>query len=52
MNTTKPPTVKVFIPGCGEVVATVLQRYPDGDIRVDCQGQQHIVSPINQIKEY
>jgi hypothetical protein len=41
--------VNVHIPGIGFVKAKVLQRYPDGDLRVLHAGNTHIVRP-SQVK--
>ena len=42
--------VSVHIPGIGSVKAQVLQRYPDGDLRVQHAGTQYVVRP-SQVKE-
>ena len=34
--------VKVYIEGIGIVTATLIQRYPDGDVRVSYNGYMYI----------
>ena len=37
--------IKVYIETIGEVEATLLQEYPDGDVRVSYQGREYIGRP-------
>lgn len=43
--------ITVHIPGIGDVRAALLQRYPDGDVRVRYAGTAYIVKPNNQLTE-
>ncbi len=43
-------TIRVYIKGLKvHVDANVVQRYPDGDIRVEWNGKQHVVAPVQQL---
>lgn len=38
--------VKVFIEGIGTVTASLIQRYPDGDVRVSYNGRTYIAKEV------